>query len=67
MKSVSHFIADISYSKDWLQCICGWEGKAYDLKAYYFHRKDAPPLENSIDYDKPYGGTFLKRRIQESY
>lgn len=33
-----HLIADISFKKDWLLCLCGWEGKAYD-KSFYLHRK----------------------------
>lgn len=68
MKSGSHIIADISYSKDWLLCTCGWEGKAYDHKGYYTHRKESPLLENAVDYIQPYPSVFMRRKVvEESY
>lgn len=39
----THWIQDIKFSADYLLCICGWEGKAYDETLYRKHRQTAPP------------------------
>ena len=54
-----HVILNISFERDWLQCICGWEGKAYDLKDYFGHRKIAPPIDK--EYILPFAGKFNTR------
>ena len=58
-----HVIAEVSYSKDYLKCICGWKGKAYDLKDYYEHRKIAPPIEDMV-YELPFAGKFNSRYLK---
>ena len=57
-----HVIFEVDYSRDHLQCICGWEGKAYDLKEYYQHRKVAPPIDK--DYELPFAGKFNNRYLK---
>lgn len=37
-KPKSHLIEEISFSKDYLKCSCGWEGKPAEHNA---HRKEA--------------------------
>ena len=41
----THVIADIDYLTDWLQCVCGWEGKALDMLDLRRHQKTSVPYE----------------------
>lgn len=66
---MKHIIADIFYprrdnKKDYLLCVCGWEGLATDIKAYHVHKKEAPPVDTeSVSFIRPYTGSFMRHRI----
>lgn len=52
----THKILQIIYKDDFLLCICGWIGRAYDNselkgddKDWPFHRRNAPPTDLMID------------------
>lgn len=61
---IKHIIIEISFARDWVQCICGYEGKAYDIIGFQKHKKDNP-LSDDLTYEQPYGGKFMKRRVLE--
>lgn len=58
----THKIKDVSYSRDWLLCICGWEGRAYDTVKdtldWPSHRRNAEPI--TIEIEKLYQGNYAK-------
>lgn len=53
----SHVIQDISYSQDWLLCVCGWEGKAYSVEAFRNHQKTSEPFDGH-SISKQFEGRF---------
>lgn len=59
---LKHIIYDISFSRDWIQCVCGYEGKAYDLKAFHAHKKDTPEFNSELTFVPKFEGTFIRRR-----
>lgn len=66
--SKTHKIKDISYSEDWLLCICGWEGKAYDFIGLRAHQKEAAPYEGEmieVLYNGKFNRTIIPRDASE--
>ncbi len=55
--SKSHVIADIRYATDYMLCVCGWEGKAYDIPGLRKHQRDSEPYEGEI-LEKLHTGKF---------
>lgn len=41
----THKIQDITFTPDYLLCVCGWEGKAYDIVGYRKHTREAEPTD----------------------
>lgn len=75
----SHSIANIDFNRTnefpdgWLECICGWVGRAYDKKYgelgfkdekdWPVHKKMAPPVVIESEYR--YKGKFAPRFIEK--
>jgi hypothetical protein len=59
----THVIENLIYAKDYLLCVCGWEGKAWDLSDFGKHKKASLPTDKKMPKERT---TFNTRILQET-
>ena len=63
-----HVIKEIDYSKNYLLCVCTWEGEALNDKAFRKHQKESEPYTGDALIN-PYAGrfntTFIDREFKD--
>ena len=59
----NHIIEDISYAKDYVLCICGWEGKVDDLRPHQL----ASPKLGGKEYENKWKRLYGNRLKEKGY